>query len=164
MLDWLGVVAAAVGTGVLSALVPIVNAEAALAVTASTTPAALAYVAAVCVGVGQTIGKIILFEAARRGREWRREKGPRRPREELPRWRQRIGEWSDRCLAAMHGRWRSNGVVLLSASVGIPPLLAVAVLAGAARNRRLDFAICCLVGRVARFLVVVYPFVLAHRS
>ncbi|MFY0407089.1 hypothetical protein [Solicola sp. PLA-1-18] len=163
MLEWLGVVAASVGTGVLSALVPVVNAEAALAVTAAASPAALAYVAAVFVGVGQTIGKIILFEAARRGREWRKDK-PKKPREELPRWRRRLAEWSDRCLAAMHGRWRSNGVVLLSASVGIPPLLAVAVLAGAARNRRLDFAICCLVGRIARFLVVVYPFVLAHRS
>ena len=45
-------------------------------------------------------------------------------------------------------------IVLLAAIVGIPPLYAVALLAGATTMRALWFVLVVLVGRVTRFVLV----------
>ena len=62
--------------GVLSGLIPVVNAEAYLAATAGVSALPLAIGVALAVSVGQTIGKLLVFLAARRGRTlrlpWRR--------------------------------------------------------------------------------------------
>ena len=57
------------------------------------------------------------------------------------------------CLAALSGRagW---AVVLLSAATGLPPLLAVTLIAGASSMRRTTFATTCLLGRTALFVAV----------
>ncbi|HKG49212.1 MAG TPA: hypothetical protein VKB14_02125 [Actinomycetales bacterium] len=45
-------------------------------------------------------------------------------------------------------------IVLLSATVRLPPLAVVSAAAGLARARRTDFLVCCLVERTARLVTV----------
>lgn len=136
----------AIGVGIASALVPIVNAEAAAGAAGLKMSVGLAIVVSVALAVGQTAGKIVLFEAARKGAQVRAAKRSRNhaPKKPMPEWQQRL-------IKRLDGRWQANGVVLLSAGVGMPPLAIVSIAAGACQSRRLDFAICCLVGRTARF-------------
>ena len=105
--------------------------------------------------VGQTIGKLVLFEAARRGsgrlhaRFSRHSEGGR-----AARWADRVRGWLTR---------RRTGLptVLAAASVGLPPLAVVSLAAGAAGQRRWEFGVLCLVGRTARFAVLALPVALA---
>jgi membrane protein YqaA with SNARE-associated domain len=86
--------------------------------------------------VGQTAGKLVLFESARRG----------------------SGRWAGK-LADSRWAGRATGplVVLGSATLGLPPLAIVSLAAGAAGQRRWTFGVLCLVGRTARFVVLVLP-------
>lgn len=160
MITSLLAVGTSVGTGIASAVVPVVNAEAATVAGAIASPFAVAVLIALGIAVGQTIGKWAMYEGARRGVEQHRSRRAPTPREQMRPWRRRLAAYNDRLLALMQGRWRSNGVLFASASLGMPPLLATTVVAGAARTRRLDFVVCCLTGRAARFFVVAAPFVL----
>ncbi|MDP9395727.1 MAG: hypothetical protein M3Q27_16340 [Actinomycetota bacterium] len=151
MLNTLSVVAASVGVGFASAVIPVVNAEAAVAGTALKLSAALVVVAAVGVALGQTAGKLLVYEAGRRGSAVRRKRRKDRP----------VRPWQQKALEMLRSRWRGSGVVLLSSSVGLPPLAIVSVAAGTAGMRRGDFAVCCLLGRCARFLSLAMPIALA---
>lgn len=155
-------VLASIGTGIVSAIIPVVNAEAATVAATIASPAALAIVLAIGMAVGQTVGKMVLYEAARRGTEQHRSRRTPKPRDQMRPWRRRVAEFNDQAIAMMQGRWRSNAILFASASVGLPPLLATTVVAGAARTRRLDFVLCCLVGRAGRFLAIAWPLVLAR--
>jgi membrane protein YqaA with SNARE-associated domain len=189
MLQFLGTVASAIGTGFVSAVFPAVNAEVATGVGAAVAslPFGVAWVAGIA--VGQTIGKIVVYEAARAGKAVharRRAKKaatsdaapavmpdiPPSATSDTPppatsdvatqsRWarlRAWLGRTSQKLLALMDNRWRADAVLLLSASAGIPPLLATAAFAGVVKVRRVDFVVCVLVGRLARFFVVAAPF------
>jgi membrane protein YqaA with SNARE-associated domain len=149
LLEGLASVLMAIGVGVASALIPIVNAEAAAGAAGLKMSIGLAILVSVALAVGQTAGKIFLFEAARKGAQVAAAKRQRdhAPKKPMPEWQQRL-------LKRLDGRWQANGVVLLSAGVGLPPLAIVSIAAGACQSRRLDFAICCLVGRTARFATV----------
>lgn len=130
----------ALGTGVASALVPVVNAEAYAVVAATRSHAWLAVVLVLALAAGQTAGKLVLFESARRG---------------ATRWAAKLTEsrWA--------GRATGPPVVLLSAVVGLPPLAIVSLASGAAGQRRWLFGVLCLVGRTARFAVLALPVVWA---
>lgn len=136
--------------GVLSALVPLCNAEAYAVVTAARSDSA-AVALVVALSAGQTVGKLLFFEAARRGssRFARHQEG------RAARWARTIRD----CLSC---RRTGLPLVLASASVGLPPLAAVALAAGASRQRRWEFAALCLVGRSVRFAVLVLPAVYAR--
>jgi membrane protein YqaA with SNARE-associated domain len=143
----------AMATGVGSALLPLVNADAYAVVAAAGATAATAVV--VALSVGQTIGKVVLFETARRGKRWLPRRPPRSDRARrraarTTRWTERVAGWlrSDRTGAP---------VVLAAAAVGIPPLAIVSVGAGAAGQRRRVFVPLCLLGRLARFTILVLP-------
>jgi membrane protein YqaA with SNARE-associated domain len=142
----LGVLAGAVAVGVGSALLPLVNAEAILAGAALTSPRPLVAGIALALALGQTAGKLAIFEGARRG-------VLRRRQVDKPR-----GRWTARAVALLQCRWRGGGAVLLSAATGFPPLLLMSAVAGGAtagtRARRVDFVTCCMVGRSLRFLVL----------
>jgi membrane protein YqaA with SNARE-associated domain len=143
------------GFGVISAIVPVVNAEA-YVVTSQVTALAGAIPIAVGVGIGQMVGKLLLFLGVRRGREFaifrrRRHDGPVRP---VGPTRARLRAFSARLLELVgQPRW-GLPIVLLAAVVGIPPLYAVALLAGATKMPVLAFALTVLVGRVTRFILV----------
>lgn len=165
-----GVVALSAGTGLLSALVPLVNAEIyALAVGATASPL-VAALAAVALGLGQTGGKWVWYTSGRKGVEMRRSLRRRRPvpadgpaspspegaDRDDPDGEERAGRLAV-LTRRLHDRRSSAGIVLLSASVGLPPLALVAVAAGATKMRLQDFLVCCLAGRILRFGLVLVP-------
>lgn len=126
----------ALGAGTASALVPVVNAEAYAVLAATRSHAWLTVLLVLALAAGQTAGKLVLFESARRG---------------ASRWAAKLTEsrWA--------GRATGPPVVLVSAAVGLPPLAVVSLASGAAGQGRWLFAALCLLGRTARFAVLVLP-------
>jgi|1186.fasta_scaffold16043_1 membrane protein YqaA with SNARE-associated domain len=149
LVEALASIVTAVGVGIASALIPVVNAEVASAAAGLKMSIGLAIAVSIALAVGQTLGKMALFEAARKGARMRAAKRERdhTPKKPMPPWQQRL-------MKRLDGRWQSNGVVLLSAGLGVPPLAIVSIAAGARQSRRVDFAVCCLLGRSARFAAV----------
>ncbi|WP_410821039.1 hypothetical protein [Micromonospora sp. 050-3] len=148
----------ALGYGVASALVPIVNAEAYAVVAGHRGGHALVAVV-VALALGQTAGKLLLFESARRGsgrlaRKVAKRKRSGRAAARAARWTEPIRRWLSRRRTALP-------TVLASAAVGVPPLAVVSLAAGTAGLRRWEFAVACLSGRVIRFALLVLPAVLA---
>ncbi len=150
------------------ALLPFINVEAyLLGVYAAAHP--LLWALAVAAGLGQTVGKTVLFLCARHAHtpRWLRHQTSERssrfgrmlrtqadrlragwaavPR---PAWWVRFTTWFGRSRAA------PAAVVLASASVGVPPLLVTSVAAGRTPMRCATFVVTCLVGRIARFAVL----------
>ncbi|MCM0622804.1 hypothetical protein [Nocardioides bruguierae] len=136
----------AVGTG--SALLPVVNAEAYALVFTANQPWMLAPVI-VALAIGQTAGKLLLFEGARRGSA-RLGAGSKVAALAESRWASRIR-------GALVRRRTAMPLMLASASLGLPPLALVSVAAGASGQRRRTFAGLCLVGRIARFAAIAVP-------
>jgi membrane protein YqaA with SNARE-associated domain len=135
------------GVCLVSALIPLVNAEAYLvALGVATDPAGLWLIAFVA-GLGQTAGKLIWYEVGRRALTWsftrRKMSNPKA---------QRLRKlWHDRLEARPVV---SGSVLFLAASVGIPPLFVMAVVAGQLEINRVWFTIIVLVGRTLRFAAV----------
>jgi membrane protein YqaA with SNARE-associated domain len=173
----IGLVALGLVVGAVSAVTPFLPVEAyviGLAVTHSTTVAAAGAVAA---AVGQTVGKVVLFETGRSASSSRwlqrlRDRGAKEAAEvaaagvareldpaggPVRRASRRLGAGLRRANAAgialLSGRW-GPAVVLVSGAVGIPPLLAIAFYAGTSRMNVKAFAVTCLVGRTIRFVVL----------
>lgn len=141
--------------GIVSAVVPVVNAEA-YVIASQVSAAAGPIPVAIGIGIGQTIGKLLLFLGVRRGRNFpfvrhRRERLRTTPAGPA---RRRFRAVMSRLLALV-GRTRWGLLIVFTAAVaGIPPLYAVALLAGATKMRTLWFAVVVLVGRIARFVLV----------
>jgi membrane protein YqaA with SNARE-associated domain len=152
---WAEVVAllSGVGYGLVSGIIPLINAEA-FVVASQLTAAASAVPTAIGIAIGQTIGKVALFYAVRGGRQLpfvkaRREEQRARPASPARlRWRRFVDQ-----LLQLVGdpRW-GLPITLLAAFLGIPPLYAVALIAGATRMNGGWFAATVLVGRLLRFV------------
>ena len=140
--------------GAVSALVPVVNAEAYALVLAGRTNPAVAVAVVLALAAGQTVGKLVLFEAAKRG-------SGRLERRFANRREGRAARWADRIRDSLRSRRTGLPMVLASAALGVPPLAAVSLAAGAAGQRRWEFGALCLVGRTARFALLVLPVVYA---
>jgi membrane protein YqaA with SNARE-associated domain len=154
--NWPAESALAAVVGLISALLPVVNAEAyaLLAATRTRTTGAVAVVLALA--AGQTIGKLVLFEAARRGSGRLHARFSGRAEGRAARWRARV-------CGLMNRRRTGLPTVLASATLGLPPLALVSLVAGASEQRRWEFGAVCLVGRSARFAVLTLPAVYALR-
>lgn len=153
-MSWLLDSGLAAAVGVASALLPLVNAEAYALVATVRTHGVGAVAVVLALAVGQTVGKLVLFEAARRGsgrlhaRLCRRGEG-------------RAARWHGRVCALMTRRRTGLPTVLASAAVGVPPLALVSLVAGTSAQRRWEFGSVCLVGRAARFAALALPAVFA---
>jgi membrane protein YqaA with SNARE-associated domain len=158
---WAEVVAVltSIGFGIVSAIVPVVNAEA--YVIASQWSAVMGPIPiAIGIAIGQTIGKLVLFFGVREGKELRFVKHRREIQKQRP-----VGPTRAKFRAAMtklldlvgQERW-GLPIVLVAAIVGFPPLYAVALLAGATTMRPLWFGLTVFVGRLCRFLLVASGF------
>jgi membrane protein YqaA with SNARE-associated domain len=154
---WLWQLVLAIGFGIGSAVVPVLNAEAYI-VGVSVSGKLDPLTAAIGVSIGQTIGKLAMFLAVRYRPGYRE----RKTREPKPvnldtRWG-RFVQWnrdvSKRLLDAMSDRRWSIPVTLLSASVGIPPLYGVALIGGASRMGTVSFTLSVLAGRLGRFVAI----------
>ena len=154
---WAWQLVLAVGYGIGSAVIPVVNAEA-YVVGIGVTHALNPVVAAIGVSIGQTAGKVAMFLAVRYrpGYAARKTKEPK-PVDLDTRWG-RFVQWnrdvSKRLLDAMSDQRWGIPVTLLSAFVGIPPLYAVALLGGASRMKTVVFTLSVLAGRAARFVLL----------
>lgn len=133
-----------VGVCVVSALIPLVNAEIYLLSVVALAPAGMALPLALAATIGQMIGKTVMYFAAQ---------GALR----LP------GKWMQGRLAAAEGWLRERrsigGLALISsATTGIPPFYAMTVACGILRFRFSYFLAVGFVGRLVRFsLLVLVP-------
>jgi membrane protein YqaA with SNARE-associated domain len=136
-----------IGVAFVSAWLPVVNIEVylvGLLATTSVTPWSMSLAAA----AGQTGGKVLMFLSARGvlASPWVRRRLQRGAGGRAQRWT----AW----VTARAEGWVGVAVVLLSAVVGLPPLLLVSVVAGTTRMPVLAFAGSCLVGRWLRFFLL----------
>lgn len=144
-----------VGFGVVSAIIPFVNAEA-YVIASQWSAAAGPIPIAIGIGLGQTVGKLLLFLGVRRGKDFpfvqhRRERQQNQP---VSRTRLRVRAVMSQLLALVGQKRWGLPIVFLAAVVGIPPLYAVALLAGATTMRIPWFVAVVLVGRIGRFVLV----------
>jgi membrane protein YqaA with SNARE-associated domain len=154
----------AAATGLASALLPVVNAEAYALLTAARPGSAPAWSVVVALAVGQTAGKLVLFESARRGATaWLRRLHGRSDKPSQASHVSHVSRWNGRMTTCLCSRRGGPAVVLASATFGLPPLAAVSLAAGAAGQRRTVFALTCLVGRTARFAALAAPVIWAAR-
>ena len=148
------------GYGLASALVPVVNAEAYAVLEGHRTGHAAVVV--VVLAFGQTAGKLLLFQAARRGtgrlnRRFARRNRSGRARARATRWAESLRRW-------LSNRRTGLPTVFVSAAVGVPPLALVSLAAGTADLRPWEFATACFVGRLLRFAALVLPTALVSTS
>ena len=153
-MNWPAESGLAAAVGVVSALLPIVSAEAYALVAAVRTRGVGSVAVVMALAVGQTIGKLLLFQSARQGSG--RLKARLRRRGEG-----RAARWHDRVSGLMTRRRTGLPTVLASATVGVPPLALVSLAAGASEQRRWEFGTICLIGRSARFAALALPTVYA---
>ncbi|MDQ3152742.1 MAG: hypothetical protein M3R63_13820 [Actinomycetota bacterium] len=133
---------------VASALVPVVNAELYLVGLMTQRPELAWWLVGLAAAAGQMLGKLVYYYAGRGTLQL-----PARLRRKADKGTE--GRWS-RWLARFRATCRQRpvwtaGVLFTSASVGLPPFLAVAVLAGVAEIRVAVFLTTGLTGRFVRF-------------
>ncbi len=80
-----------------------------------------------------------------------------RPPRQRPWQSKRSGRWTSRIVRALGSRRTGDPLVLASAVLGVPPLAAVSLAAGAAGQRRWEFGLLCLLGRTVRFGALALP-------
>jgi membrane protein YqaA with SNARE-associated domain len=146
-----------VGFGVVSAVIPVANAEAYVIATQMATGRAVP--TAVAVGLGQSVGKTLLFLGVRRGRDLpllRRRRAAARIESTKPvsPLRRRLRLVVATLLALVGTKRWGLPVVFLAAVVGLPPIYGVALLAGATTMATHWFFLTVLVGRVIRFVLL----------
>ncbi|MGH3362722.1 MAG: VTT domain-containing protein [Nocardioides sp.] len=134
------------GFAFLSALVPVFNVEAYLAVLATRSTGVVALVAAAA-AAGQMVGKVLWYLA---GSSALHLKSVERKLAQ-PKWQRSLRTWQDRT----HGRpYVAAGITFASAFAGVPPYAVIAVMAGVLRMSLPLFVLTGLVGRFLRFLVI----------
>jgi len=138
-------------TAIASALLPFLNMEITLGVIAERTnlgPDSIkALYLALAAGAGQTVGKIIWYEAAKLSWDspWVQKKVTNE------KWRRAYDKWQQR----IDGRpWFAGAIMFCAAFTGIPPLLVLAMLAGTLKMPLWVFIPTVFVGRVMRFWLI----------
>ena len=133
------------GLSLASALLPFLPIEAFIVGGAAAQPGVGAAVSlGIAAGAGATVGKVIWYQLARRGTAsaWAQRKL------DSPKVKAGYERWS----ARMEGRpVYAGGVMFVAASAGLPPLLAMAAVAGALKMRMWVFLPTVFVGRSLRF-------------
>lgn len=148
MIGWL---ASTVGVGVVSAVFPLVNMEAYVVGLAAGQRGVHWSLIGVAAAFGQMIGKLLFYYAGnggvRLGSRLRRKTDSQR----VGRWSARLERFRKTCAQRP---WWAAGVLLISASSGLPPFAAMAFIAGTAGIPVTTFVVTGLVGRTARFALL----------
>lgn len=138
---------ASFGISLASALIPLINIEAyVIGISSSGVGSAAAVTLSVVCGAGQSAGKVVWYEATRRGFEsgWVQKKLSN------PKIRASYERWVER----MEGRpWYGGAILFAAAFVGLPPLLVMAAVAGALKMPMWVFLPTIFVGRTLRFWI-----------
>lgn len=144
-MEWLAVT---VGYAVASALIPVVNAELYIVALMTQQPQLPWWAVGLAAAAGQMVGKVLYYFAGRGTLTLPARLHRRTERSGDGRWASRLDRFQETC--QQRPVWTA-GVLLVSASVGLPPYLAIAVLAGAGRVPLVTFLLTGMVGRFARF-------------
>lgn len=135
------------GASIGSALLPLINIEAILAVAVSQAPAAT-WALVLAATVGQMIGKVLWY--------WGGMNLDRAPWVHKHLHKPKAKATLDKWHARAEGRpWFTAGLLFVSAGTGIPPYAVTAVLAGMLRVPFWIFMVTGLLGRGLRFWAVV---------
>ena len=145
----------AFGYGLLGSLIPVINGEA-FVVAAIATHLIGPVEAGICLGLGQGVGKMILFQVVRQAKRLpvlhrkqlsrpEPQPGTRRNR------RSRVMRWG--IALVEHPRWGPLGV-FLSGSVSVPPNYPTTILAATTKANFAVFAIFMTLGFITRYVVV----------
>jgi membrane protein YqaA with SNARE-associated domain len=138
-----------IGSGVLPVFL---NAEAYVIALGSLVDSKTVLIVAILVlVVGTVVGKIMVFELARRGSLRYSGVERRDPRNGFTAWLRRTG---DRMLRLLEHKYLGAATVLASSATGVPPLAVVAVMAGVARQPLWLFCLMVFTGRAAQFLAI----------
>lgn len=140
-----------------SSVFPVLNAEIYLGAVATQIATDQAWPIAVAAGAGQTLGKVLWYLGAARSMElpWFRR------RLESGKFKVSFETWHER----IHGRpWAAASVMMLSATLGFPPLLVMGAVAGALRMRMWVFATTIMVGRTLQSYVILAGLAMAFHS
>jgi len=133
--------------GFVSALVPLLNIEAYLAIREVVAEVDSVWGMALAAAVGQMLGKLVWYRIGASSLGW----GWVRRRAEKPKARARLELWR----ARTHQRpVLAGSLVLVSALTGMPPFAVLAVLAGQLRMSLTLFMTLGLAGRWLRFVLV----------
>jgi membrane protein YqaA with SNARE-associated domain len=130
-----------------SALIPVLNVEAYLAVVAAKLDGLSSWQLAAVGAFGQGMGKVLWYYAGAHSLKmpWMQKKM------DTEKWAAAYAKWHERIV----GRPVLAGFIsLLSAITGVPPLAVISVLAGALRMNFVTFLVTVLVGRTIRFWLV----------
>lgn len=148
------------GVGALSALVPVVNMELYLVGLLATQPHLPWPLLGLAAAVGQMAGKLVYFYAGRGGSLLGNRVRRNTERKWTRRWADLLQRFKDNC---RQRPWWAGGVLLVSATSGLPPFAIIAVLAGTGGVGLLLFSWTGLLGRSVRFgAVAAAPGVLAY--
>jgi membrane protein YqaA with SNARE-associated domain len=156
-----------ISIGLVSGLVPLINAEA-LLIAAVVQAQGRWPAVVIAVAIGQSGAKVLIYLAARDGRRlvpsrWTAHHTRRPPtgqRLAPTRLRNATRRWSphaDRVAELVRRPVAGSALILASAVGGIPPLAATSVIAGASRMRLSLFGTTCLTGRLIRFTIIAIP-------
>jgi membrane protein YqaA with SNARE-associated domain len=161
-----GPVALVLAMGLLSGLVPVINAEA-LLIAAVVQAHGRWPAVVIAIALGQSCAKVLIYLGARDGRKlvpsrWahRALRPPTRHRGPFTRLRDATRKWTphaDRVAQLVRRPVAGSALILASAIGGVPPLAATSVIAGAARMRLPLFGATCLTGRLVRFTIIAIP-------
>ena len=152
--------------GLVSGLVPLINAEALLI--AAVVQAHDRWPAVViAIALGQSGAKVLIYLTARDGRKLLPSRWAHRPPRTpalhptpLTRLSGMTRRWSpdaDRVAELVRRPVAGSALILASAVGGIPPLAATSVIAGLSRMRLPLFGATCLTGRLVRFTIIAIP-------
>lgn len=145
---------AALGFGIFGSIVPVVNGEAFI-VAALATDLIGPVEVAVCLGLGQGIGKMVIFQIVRQGRRlpWasrRKQTSEPEPGSWRDRWR-RLVAWGVRLVE--HPRLGPLGC-FLSGATSIPPNYVTTILAATTRINMVVFGVFLTLGYTVRYVLI----------
>lgn len=135
------------GACLVSAVFPLVNAEAYVGAVAVAYPGSSVWTLAAVAALGQTCGKVIFYLLGRNSLSWNWV----RRKIESPKAQARLALWQRR---AHDNPWTVTGLIGGSALVGLPPLAIISVLAGQLRAPLVLFTAAVFTGRTLRFAAV----------
>lgn len=147
-LQWAGLT---LGYSCLSALIPVFNNELYLVGLVTSQPQLPWWLLGVAAAVGQMVGKLVYYFAGRGFIQLPARLRRKTNKERSGRWSQWFHRFQDTC---RHRPVWTFSVMLGSATIGLPPFAATAVLAGAAKVRPSVFVTSGLLGRAVRFCAV----------
>lgn len=143
----LALLATTVGVAIVSAIFPIVNLEAYMALAGALALKAGLWPISAAAAAGQTAGKLCWYTVGRSSMQW----GVIQRRMQTPRWQRQYA-----MMRAQTDKrsWAGMAMLFASAIVGLPPLAIMAVISGQLHFNRWWFCVTTFAGRTLRFAVV----------